>query len=781
MKGSIRWWIFGIIIAILVIVIALYFAQGWPNLEELFMNQDQVILMKYSTCSLAYCANGADSDQVKKVGCLKKEAGKCVLTCEDVEEKIFSKIVEKNPSFTFTSNSNKHYCGKDFALEFEFTGAWGGTVPLKSGQMDSFLAKQPQWVCKPVKIPFTDIEIDEYQRYAPIPAFLKLTTADMQYTGSFLGIEIPKNCIMLSKSVPDSATYANTISFVVTFIPGAGQAKSAISVIKNIKTDISKIKELKNEISILNRELSERSLAGAASTFILGDAELNDPHLSNGMLTKGGCFTGLVYDLTDDKEASRINVLYSPILQYYNTEKGRKVKVYPSAIYVDESFIKSSECRLENEEAAAFKNMDDTEKNKRINKKKEEYKNQHKNDIKYNNYDKDGNLITLQRVKVEKTEGGNDVEYIGSVENVGAGDALLEEDAEKHARSELGIGKPIFGVDVFGISVLSWKSYFDIGNMVSECNFRAIDKGKKIQYKVWSNPTYPGIGTVVNIEKFGESVTEPIKEFFGIQDDSSSGISNAVRSDISKNLGIKSAGIEPLVLDYSKKLQNLKEVRDDENAGSDSISVAEEIVKRSKEELIGYVYNSGIDDKAKDKIKGIIESMESSIESSTFDKDIKKYIEDILREFGVEKDKEESTTTYDWHENFGSCAYVTLSRDLSSVSGIIDQDQQKSSTNQISITIEGDKSSYNKNDIATFSGTLRDGPLLLANEEVKLVLYFLPGIGSPIPLSTQSVLTDGSGKFTWQTQLGGDFNANYQIIAEYNGVKSEPFKFTVGK
>jgi hypothetical protein len=765
-----------------VIVIALYFAQGWPNLEELFMNQDQVILMKYSTCSLAYCANGADSDQVKKVGCLKKEAGKCVLTCEDVEEKIFSKIIqnEKTPLVYTTSNSNRHYCGKDFALEFEFTGAWGGTVPLKSGQMDSFLAKQPQWVCKPMKIPFTDIEIDEYQRYAPIPAILKLTTADMQYTGSFLGIPIPKNCIMLSKSVPDSATYANTIIFGATFTPGASQAKSAISVIKKIKTDISKIKELKNEISILNRELSERSLAGAASTFILGDAELNDPHLSNGMLTKGGCFTGLVYDLKDDKEASRLNVLYSPILQYYNTEKGRKVKVYPSAIYVDESFIKSSECRLENEEAAAFKNMDDTEKNKKINELKEKYKNQHKNDIKYNNYDKDGNLITLQRVKVEKTEGGNDVEYIGSVENVGAGDALLEEDAEKHARSELGIGKPIFGVDVFGISVLSWKSYFDIGNMVSECNFRAIDKGKKIQYKVWSNPTYPGIGTVVNIGKFGESVSQPIKEFFGIQDDSSSGISNAVGSSSSLKLGKISAGIEPLVLDYSENLQILKKVRDDKTADSHSISLAEENVKNSGKEIIEYVDISGIDDEAKGKIKRIIESMESSIESSTFDKDIKKYIEDILGEFGVEKDKEESTTTYDWHENFGSCAYVTLSRDLSSVSGIIDQDQQKSSTNQISITIEGDKS-YNKNDIATFSGTLRDGPLLLANEEVKLVLYFLPRIENPIPLSTQSVLTDGSGKFTWQTQLGGDFNANYQIIAEYNGVKSEPFEFTVGK
>lgn len=176
-----------LVVAVLVIAVALYFLVYVTNFDSLFLSNDQRILKQYATCALAYCASGAGSDEVNAVGCLKNEGGRCVLTCAQVQEEIYSKpgaIVEDSfEDFV----GRPHYCEPDAAIPFQFSGlSLGGIVPLKSGQMDK-LANKPQWVCKPIKIPFTDIELDNV---API------VTADIQYHGWFG----PQNCIMLSGS-----------------------------------------------------------------------------------------------------------------------------------------------------------------------------------------------------------------------------------------------------------------------------------------------------------------------------------------------------------------------------------------------------------------------------------------------------------------------------------------------------------------------------------------------------------------------------------------------------
>lgn len=171
MKG-VHWKvIIGLVIAVIVMAIALYFLVYVENFDSLFLSNDQRILKQYATCALAYCATGGKvvdgtfipSPQVESVGCLKSEGGKCTLSCAQVKEKLGWETEDADIFF-----DNRLFCGKDFAIPFEFSGiSLGGTVPFKSGQMDK-MAKKPEWICKPVKIPFTDIYVDDILRSVPV-------------------------------------------------------------------------------------------------------------------------------------------------------------------------------------------------------------------------------------------------------------------------------------------------------------------------------------------------------------------------------------------------------------------------------------------------------------------------------------------------------------------------------------------------------------------------------------------------------------------------------------
>lgn len=191
MKGLAVSTIILLIIGVIVMAVALYFLVYVTNFDALFLSNDQRILKQYSSCALAYCTNGADSNQVRLVGCLKSEGGKCTLTCTQVENEVYI----KNNVRPITSPTNvKYYCGKESALTFEFSGvSLGGTVPLRSGQMVN-LANSPSWICRPIKIPFTNAYFDDFG----------IDTADFQY--NFGG----HNCIILAKNAPDTLSYIPT-------------------------------------------------------------------------------------------------------------------------------------------------------------------------------------------------------------------------------------------------------------------------------------------------------------------------------------------------------------------------------------------------------------------------------------------------------------------------------------------------------------------------------------------------------------------------------------------
>ncbi|MGI0016784.1 MAG: hypothetical protein ACREBU_25470, partial [Nitrososphaera sp.] len=107
------------------------------------------------------------------------------LSCAQVEKEVYFKN-DVPPTVTEVGGRGApHYCGPDAALEFEFSGvSLGGIVPLASGQMDK-IANKPEWVCKPVKIPFVGVELDS----------LGIPTTAIQH-GGVLGA--PQNCIILS-------------------------------------------------------------------------------------------------------------------------------------------------------------------------------------------------------------------------------------------------------------------------------------------------------------------------------------------------------------------------------------------------------------------------------------------------------------------------------------------------------------------------------------------------------------------------------------------------------
>jgi hypothetical protein len=187
-RGAIHWdKVIGWAIAVIVIAIALYSLVFVSAFEALFPS-DLTTLKQYSTCALAYCAAGAGSDEVNAVGCLKYKGGRCEISCAQVEKEVY---LENDVRPTVTEVGGRgahHYCGPAAALEFEFSGvSLGGIVPLASGQMDRITTK-PQWVCKPVKIPFVNVELDS----------LWIPTVDIQHGGAGF---LPQNCIILAGKV----------------------------------------------------------------------------------------------------------------------------------------------------------------------------------------------------------------------------------------------------------------------------------------------------------------------------------------------------------------------------------------------------------------------------------------------------------------------------------------------------------------------------------------------------------------------------------------------------
>lgn len=189
MKGVALRTVILLTLAVIVMAIALWFLVYLADFEVLFPS-DLRILKQYSTCALAYCAAGAGSDEVNAVGCLEYRGGECVLSCAQVQEKIYDENGVVPTVTEIGGRGAPHYCGSDAALEFEFSGvSLGGMVSIASGQMDR-IANKPQWVCKPYKVPFTDVDLDS------IPGFNLADTALAQHSG-FGGI-LPQNCIVLS-------------------------------------------------------------------------------------------------------------------------------------------------------------------------------------------------------------------------------------------------------------------------------------------------------------------------------------------------------------------------------------------------------------------------------------------------------------------------------------------------------------------------------------------------------------------------------------------------------
>lgn len=517
--------------------VALWFLVYVTDFDSLFLSNDQRILKQYSTCALAYCAAGADSDEVNAVGCLKYESGRCNMTCAQVEQAVYLK---NNVELTVKEVGGReapHYCGPDAALEFEFSGvSLGGVVPLASGQMDK-LANKPQWVCKPIKIPVIEAELDSFG----------IPTTDIQH-GGFPGL--PQNCIILS---------------------------------------------------------------GKPSPIFPG---------------REGCFLPIKYDKSYD------SIYFTPIIEY---EEPQQI-IYPSAIYVDRSFTETLQGSQKPE--CEFRNSP----NRRP--ATEEEITQRIRSIVNSPAVIEGKQIdmTYQQYYDELGRQGKTEEQKTLVDSLVA--------------NQLGDLSTSDGNNL-------------IGNVLNKCNFKTTYNGEKITYRVWAKPVYPTIDALK-----------------------------------------KASGLEGF--------QNF--------------------------------------------IQGILSSTSVKLGFA----------------FGVITGETEEFTKLVFSQLGGSCTAVVLERDLKDTF-VIEPKQQETIAQQIKITISGDKTSYNKDEITTFSGTLKDGDLLLAGREVKLILELLLEISPhPVQVATQRVVTDNLGNFVWQTQLGGDFKTNYQITAEYEKVKSEPFRFTVG-
>lgn len=277
--------------------------------------------------------------EVNKVGCLERSGLGCELSCAQVEEKIFESQSIK-PSFF--DGERSHYCGRDAALNFEFSSSLGGTVPLRTGEMDK-IANKPEWICSSLKVPILGRDIDDVgfniggiELAIPFVGLPYTTSADQQYHGNFFGIPFEQNCIMLSKSKLETEIWGESLSFVgavfVPFIkaPGIGAKLAAkaprlarsISAIQgtagqiksNVKNVLGRVPDRisapivtagtklyravgLNRIGTTQAKFVQGVLIGEATVSIEDSSSLSDPYFPVGLKSKGGCFTGYAYRL----------------------------------------------------------------------------------------------------------------------------------------------------------------------------------------------------------------------------------------------------------------------------------------------------------------------------------------------------------------------------------------------------------------------------------------------------------------------------------------------------
>lgn len=577
----------GIAIGIIVIAVSLGVFAYLSNLEIFFPN-DLNTLKKYSTCALAYCAAGGSdergffSDEVNAVGCLKYKGGKCELSCVDVEEKIFQdRYSFREPTLSITcameenkdspecqeflkvprdNYGRKHFCGKENYIPFEFDGnIFGGTVNLKSGQMDK-ITKDPYWVCKSLAI--GPLELDVLS--ASIPG---VNTADWQYHG-LVGdpfglklIDLPQNCIMLRKTDTDVRAYTEIGLIISSFFTGGATKgvgvaaktlkipiltstvkvvaeKGVVNVLKTTGKVLSGQEKVKITLSLPKRgQIQKWFVKGSGKAFVVttveGGAERlvssveNSENTGGGDLgslnskSRGGCFTGYVYDWENDNNPSNEDLLYTPIIQYEQTEKDSEgnvikegteyKKVFPSAIYVDESFIaplsdsQRPECQLFNPGRLEIDAAGGKEKFI------QNYIEQHRADYE--------GASVVEEIVDDGTDPNTEVDDTPVLDDSGnpirTERELTPEEIEDLLRSEA-IAQadsrlqpdPIVGLDGFPLPGLDRLFSFDFGNMLSECSFKTHYNGEKITYKVWASPTFPGAGTLNSASKFGYDVVD---------------------------------------------------------------------------------------------------------------------------------------------------------------------------------------------------------------------------------------------------------------------------------
>lgn len=692
MRGLAASKLVGLIIIVIVIAVSLFFLTAVADLELLFPS-DLTTLRQYSTCALAYCSAGADSDEVRAVGCLENDAGPCEMTCLDVEEKIF------NPDkYSFKDAfGRKHYCGKENAIPFEFglTGI-GGTVDIRSGQMDQF-AKKPAWVCKSFEV--FGYEVDDVFGDLPFVGVAGISTADWAYHGKLLDLfgEHPQNCLMLSKSRPDWASYGNTLLFIGSFFVGGPQtvaagklalagatsgaaAKAASGIVISTPPKVL----AKTFVNLPGKgEVQQWTIQGATRGAVAtGGVNLiaaSDPFNFAKLKTNGGCFSGFVYDNLGDSNPSNKNLLYTPLIQY---QKGKEwQKVYPSAIYVDESFTGVSgqgepECEFYNPSRASAKLAgEDVTK---IEEFKRSYVEDKANRAKYES-------IVIE----EKNEDGVPTTRSPTAEEV---DQILQSEASAAAIAKFGGDDPIVGLDMYG----PFSQQFDYGNMLRECKFKKRDDGGRlIQYSVWASPTFPGIGTMNALSRGGYDLESAEVEIEG--------------GTISKNV----------LTDFT----------------------------------------------------GDVAQKENSFEF--FERAFKPIFEKI------DEVKKESVEAF---SGFGSCAYVTLSRDLeTSPLKTSETSAETSVETDAKLEIKSDKTEYQSGEPVVFSGTLQVDNEAAKGKEVKiLVSQFLLRDTNPLTHRPILTLTDENGNFKTETKFETQKKFKFEVVAQYENIKSEPYAFTVG-
>lgn len=694
-----------LVIAVIVVAIAVYFITYIANFDWLFLSNDQRTLKQYSTCALAYCsAGGSDdkgyfSDEVLGVGCLKSRGGTCETKCTDIESQVFDP-----DKYSFKdSYQRKHFCGKANAIPFEFDGiSLGGTVPLRSGEMDK-IATAPSWVCRSFRLPFTEFDLDSLTA-----SFPGLNSADWQYHGGIVDVlgttiqPISQRCIMLSKANTDFEAYGKAILFIGSFFVSPGKVATVAlthvssSGVATAATGVVAKQSVKYALSTpakgaVKQWVIQGIEKGVATTTAANFVAAEDPFNFLNLKTKGGCFTGYVYDNLNDDEKAREDILYTPIIQY---QTGKEyVKVYPSAIYVDEGFVGSDtfgkpECELINpSRAAARRGTTDSQIRDRIESLKSEYKSDPAKRAKYAESKK---ITETVDDKGEKKE----VEEPLSAEEI---DQLLESDAVAYAAQQFGGDDPIIGLDMYG----PISQPFEFGDMVSMCQFQTSHKGSKITYYVWASPTFPGIGTMNALSRGGYDVKDIEIEGFG---------------KITKD--------EVQVFDSTGEL------------GS----------------------------------------------SFGFLQDVENTINDY---------KLSSIETF---SSFGSCAYVTLARNLDGslfsetpqtepekIEPKEDIQQPEKPTEEIvtKFEVKSDKENYKSGEDIVISGVLQ-----LNNEaakDKKITVEISQFFGSnPFFHNPLSATTAEDGSFKVEAKFEPQTKFRFEAIAKYGKIASEPYTFTVG-